>query len=96
MLAMPSYYEGFGLPVLEAMNCGCPVLASDRSSLPEIAGDAAIFVDPDDVDGWSQAILSVLSNTDLREDLIEAGYERSNHFSWKRTTEQTRGVYLQV
>ena len=96
MLAMPSYYEGFGLPVLEAMNCGCPVLASDRSSLPEIAGDAAIFVDPDDVDGWSQAILSVLSNADLREDLVEAGYERSNHFSWMRTAEQTRGVYLQV
>ena len=94
MLALPSYYEGFGFPVLEAMQCGCPVLASDRSSLPEIAGDSALLIEPDDVEGWSQAILSILSDSKLRKDLIKAGYERSKQFSWERTAEQTLDVYL--
>lgn len=96
LLALPSYYEGFGLPVLEAMHCGCPVLASDRASLPEVAGDAAILLDPDDVDGWSQAISDVLSDSNMGEKLIKAGIKQAKRFSWKNTAEQTLKVYLDV
>ena len=94
LLALPSYYEGFGLPVLEAMHCGCPVLASDRASLPEVAGDAALLLDPDDVDGWSKAISALLSDSKMRERLIKAGYIQAERFSWEKTAEQTLKVYL--
>ncbi len=85
--AYPSLYEGFGLPVLEAMQCGCPVVASDVSSVPEVAGEAAILVDPHDVDAISNAIHTVLTDTPTREKLVASGLGRAEMFSWRRCAE---------
>ena len=80
-LAFPSLAEGFGLPVAEAMACGTPVVTSESSSLPEVAGDAAILVDPEDVDAIAAAVAGVLEDEGLRRDLRERGYERSRSFT---------------
>ena len=80
-LVFPSLAEGFGLPVAEAMACGSPVVTSESSSLPEVAGDAAILVDPEDVDAIAAAVAGVLEDEGLRRDLRERGYERSRSFS---------------
>ncbi len=79
----PSLYEGFGLPVIEAMQCGTPVLCSTRSSLPEVAGDAALLVDPFDVDALSRAMLRLVKDLDLRRTLVERGYAQARKFSWR-------------
>ena len=89
----PSYYEGFGLPVLEAMTFGIPVITSNQSSLPEVAGNAALFVDPADIDGFVSATQSVIDNPDLHRHLSQAGKERSLLFSWKKTALQTLEAY---
>jgi glycosyltransferase involved in cell wall biosynthesis len=89
----PSYYEGFGLPPLEAMSCGTPVIVSDRSSLPEIVGDAGICVDPDDPDALAQAIAHVIGDPLLRETLREAGLERARRFTWQQTAQATLLAY---
>jgi glycosyltransferase involved in cell wall biosynthesis len=78
----PSLYEGFGLPVIEAMQCGTPVICSNTSSLPEVAGDAALLVDPLDVDALTQAMVCLLRDADLRRTLIEHGYTQAQKFSW--------------
>lgn len=78
----PSLYEGFGLPVVEAMQCGTPVICSNTSSLPEVAGDAALLVDPLDVDALAQAMARLLDDADLRRTLVERGYAQSQKFSW--------------
>jgi len=93
MLTLPSHYEGFGFPVLEAMHCGCPVICSDRASLPEVAGDAAILLDPDDIDAWSQSIESLLSDTKKQNQMIENGYQQANNFSWNKTARETVQIY---
>jgi glycosyltransferase involved in cell wall biosynthesis len=93
MLTLPSHYEGFGFPVLEAMHCGCPVICSDRASLPEVAGDAAILLDPDDIDAWSQSIESLLSDTTKQNQMIEKGYQQANNFSWNKTARETVQIY---
>jgi glycosyltransferase involved in cell wall biosynthesis len=93
MLTLPSHYEGFGFPVLEAMHCGCPVICSDRASLPEVAGDAAILLDPDDIDAWSQSIESLLSDTEKQNQMIEKGYQQANNFSWNKTARETVQIY---
>lgn len=92
----PSLYEGFGLPPLEAMACGAPVIVSNRSSLPEVVGDAGLQVDALDVDGLAEAMLSVIENDELRTSLGKRGIERASTFSWQRCAEQTLGVYRQV
>ena len=92
----PSRYEGFGLPVLEAMTCGCPVIASNNSSLPEVAGDAAVWVDPDDETGIATAIRDLMSDDVLRRRLAEQGRERAKRFSWKTCAETVLGVYRSV
>lgn len=92
----PSIYEGFGLPVLEAMQCGTPVITTNVSSLPEVAGDAALLVAPDDVRGLTAAMRRVLAEPGLREDLRGKGFERSQCFSWRKTAELTAEVYRQV
>jgi len=93
LLAYPSLYEGFGLPPLEAMACGCPVVTSNTSSLPEVVGEAGIMVDPYDVDGLAQAMRRVLTDSKLRDDMVRKGLEQSKKFSWEKAAEQTREVY---
>jgi glycosyltransferase involved in cell wall biosynthesis len=92
----PSLYEGFGLPPLEAMACGTPVITSNVSSLPEVVGDAAILVDPYDTEALSSAMLKLISDTDLRHVLREKGLARAKLFSWDETARQTLRVYEQV
>jgi glycosyltransferase involved in cell wall biosynthesis len=94
--AYPSLYEGFGLPVLEAMACGTPTLTSDLSSLPEVAGNAAVLVDPRDVDSIRMGLEQVLLDTDLRLRLREAGYRQAARFSWDRCGRETAAVYRSV
>jgi len=78
----PSLYEGFGLPVLEAMQCGCPVITSNTTSIPEVAGDAALLIDPHDTSDIADAIHKILTDAGLREDLIEKGLLQAKKFSW--------------
>jgi glycosyltransferase involved in cell wall biosynthesis len=92
----PSYYEGFGLPVLEAMACGTPVITSNVSSLPEVVGDAGITVSPGDVQAIADAIERLLRDTELRESLVSAGQKQSRQFSWAATAEQTVSVYREI
>ncbi|MHC5719148.1 MAG: glycosyltransferase family 4 protein, partial [Nostoc sp.] len=92
----PSHYEGFGLPVLEAMTLGAPVVTSNTSSIPEVTGDAAILIDPDDYMQLAEAILQVISDSQLRQDLINKGKIRANLFSWERTAEQTLKAYRSI
>ena len=89
----PSYYEGFGLPVLEAMTLGTPVITSNTSSLPEVAGDAAILIDPNNINQLADAILQVISDSQVRQKLIEKGKERAKLFSWERTASETINAY---
>jgi len=85
---LPSLYEGFGLPVLEAMACGTPVITSTASALQEVAGDAALTVPPNDAIGLSEAMYQVLNDRELRDELCLRGLKRAAAFSWERTAEQ--------
>jgi len=89
----PSLYEGFGMPPLEAMACGCPVICADRGALAEVTGDAAILVDPEDVAGLAAQLTRVAIEEDVRGALRKAGLERAAYFDWKRTAAQTGEVY---
>ncbi|MEJ7787791.1 MAG: glycosyltransferase family 1 protein, partial [Solirubrobacteraceae bacterium] len=89
----PSRYEGFGLPVLEAMAAGAPVVCSDRTSLPEVAGDAAMLVSPDGIDQLAGAIHRVVSHEALRRDLIDRGLARAAGFTWETCADRTVAVY---
>lgn len=89
----PSRYEGFGLPVLEAMACGTAIACSNTSSLPEVAGDAALYFNPEDIAGLAHALRRLMSNPSLRHDLAERGLDLSKKFSWSRTAAQTLEVY---
>jgi alpha-1,3-rhamnosyl/mannosyltransferase len=92
MLLYPSRYEGFGLPVLEAMQCGVPVVASRAASIPEVLGDAGLLLDPLDAAAWQTAIARVLTEPGLAGGMRDAGVERAAAFSWKRTADETLGV----
>jgi len=89
----PSYFEGFGLPPLEAMKCGAPVIVGNKTSLPEVVGDAALMIDPFDVNAIAAAIKRVTTDSDLRAELRVKGLERAKHFDWKETARQTLEVY---
>jgi len=89
----PSLYEGFGMPILEAMACGTPVLTSNVTSLPEVAGDAAVQVDPYDVESIAEGILRLLATPSLREQCIRKGFERVKEFTWEKTARETLAVY---
>ena len=96
LFLFPSLYEGFGLPVLEAMACGTPVVTSNVSSLPEVAGEAAILVDPYDVKAIAEAMRQVLEDPELAAELREKGLERASQFTWERTARETIAVYEKV
>jgi len=88
LFAFPSLYEGFGLPVLEAMACGTPVVCSEASSLPEVAGDAAILMDPLDVCGWAEAMEQALDNEEVRRELVARGLAQARRFRWDRAARE--------
>lgn len=96
VFVMPSIYEGFGLPVLEAMSCGCPVVTSKKGSLPEVAGDAAIYVNPDSIDEIAEEVGKLLKNDELRGKLSNKGLEQAKKFSWEKTARETVDVYKKV
>lgn len=96
LFVFPSLYEGFGFTPLEAMACGTPVLASNRSSLPEVVGDAGILLRPDDPAVWADTIAMLLSSPEKRATMTEAGYLQAERFSWNETARQTADVYRQV
>jgi glycosyltransferase involved in cell wall biosynthesis len=96
LLVHTAYYEGFGNPPLEAMASGLPVIASNRTSIPEVVGDGGILLDPFDVDGFAYWMREVLSNEDLRIKLSEKGYRRSMNFSWEKCARETLEVYREV
>jgi glycosyltransferase involved in cell wall biosynthesis len=96
VFVFPSRYEGFGLPVLEAMACGCPVICSNAASLPEVAGDAALLRDPEDVEGFAEDIERVLTDGALRQGLRERGLAQAAKFPWERTARETIAVYRRV
>jgi glycosyltransferase involved in cell wall biosynthesis len=93
LLVHPAFYEGFGLPPLEAMACGTPVVVSNTSSLPEVVGDAALLVDPSDVDSMAVAIWRLLSDEALRKQMREKGFRRARRFSWKKAALETLDIY---
>jgi len=96
VFVFPSFYEGFGLPPLEAMACGTPVITSNTSSLPEVVGDGGIMVDPTDINTLAKVIYEVLTNEGLRDDMIQKGFERAKMFSWEKTARETLKVYEQL
>lgn len=92
----PSFEEGFGIPLLEAMAVGCPVVSSNSSSLPEVGADAALYFDPRDINDMTDKIKKVLNDQKLKRELIEKGQRRYREFSWKKMAEQTLKVYQEV
>jgi glycosyltransferase involved in cell wall biosynthesis len=96
VFVFPSLYEGFGMPPLEAMACGAPVICSNAASLLEVVGDAALTLAPLDVEGWADAICEILSNNTLRQDLQARGLRRASQFTWERTALETMAVYEKV
>lgn len=96
VFVMPSLYEGFGLPILEAMACGCPVITSKEGSLPEVAKDSAFYVDAYDMDSIANGIKKVFNNESIQKDLSEKGIKHSGQFSWKKTASETLSTYKKV
>jgi glycosyltransferase involved in cell wall biosynthesis len=95
-LLYPSLYEGFGIPILEAMAAGCPVITSKIGAMAEVADNAALLVDPNDTDEMVAAMERVIYDTGLRESLIAAGLNRARERTWERCTEETLGVYREA
>ena len=96
VFVFPSFYEGFGVPPLEAMACGTPVITSNTSSLPEVVGDAAIMVNPHKINEIASTINRVLENKQLQEDLRQKGYTRAAHFTWVRSAQKMLSIYTQL
>jgi glycosyltransferase involved in cell wall biosynthesis len=96
LFAFPSLDEGFGMPVLEAMSAGVPVIASNRSALPEVCGDAALLVDPEDTDSIAAGLMDLITNPDLGSQLIRRGRDRARQFSWTAAVQATWNVYREL
>jgi glycosyltransferase involved in cell wall biosynthesis len=96
IFAFPSLYEGFGLPVLESMACGTPVITSNVSSLPEVAGNAAIMINPYDVEALAYNMSKILSDTQARKQMIVRGFEQIEKFSWNNSAQQLQEIYLNM
>ena len=91
-LVFVSLYEGFGLPILEAMACGCPVITCDRTSLAEVGGDSVFYVDPEDIDNIARGVHQTMANTKLRQDFSNKGLERAKLFSWDKTAKALQQI----
>jgi glycosyltransferase involved in cell wall biosynthesis len=96
LFVFPSLYEGFGLPPLEAMACGCPVVVSNTSSMPEVCGNAALYVNPYNVPEIAQAMERVLTDTKLKKDMIKKGLKQAKKFSWEKNARETLEVYEEL
>jgi glycosyltransferase involved in cell wall biosynthesis len=96
VLAHPAFYEGFGLPPLEAMACGLPVIVSNVASLPEVVGDAGLLIDPHESDELTVAMWRVLNDDELRKEMVEKGLRQAGRFSWKRAARETLEIYRRV
>jgi glycosyltransferase involved in cell wall biosynthesis len=96
VFAFPSFFEGFGIPPLEAMACGAPVITSNTSSLPEVVGNAALQVDPHDIDALADAILRLLDDESLREELRQKGYEQVKHYTWDASARKMLTIYQKL
>lgn len=96
LMILPSLYEGFGLPILEAMRCGCPVITTKRGSLPEVGGDAVLYTEPEDEQAIINAIQMLFYDEKLQQRLSKKGYEQAEQFTWKKTAEQTMAVYEKI
>jgi glycosyltransferase involved in cell wall biosynthesis len=93
VLVMPSFYEGFGFPALEAMQCGTPVVVADRASLPEVVGEAGLLIDPEDPASIAGALRRLLEDPELPARCREAGFRQAGTFSWRATAERTLDAY---
>lgn len=96
LFVMPSLYEGFGIPILEAMGCGVAVLSSNASSLPEVVGDTAVCIPPNDQAAWTRNIFHLLNNPEQRQQQIIAGFEQTKTFSWQKSARQLLEIYQQL
>lgn len=96
MLVLPSFHEGFGMPAVEAMACGTPVVVTNRGSVPEVVGDAGIYIEPESVESIASGIEQLLHNSELRKELREKGLERAKRFTWRRTAEIALQTYQKL
>src|SRR2546421_5066552 len=96
VFAFPSFFEGFGVPPIEAMACGAPVITSNTSSLPEVVGDAALLIDPNDTHALARAIMRLLEDAQLREELRQKGYERAKHYTWAASARKMLTIYQRL
>jgi len=94
--AYPSFFEGFGIPLLEAMQCGAPTITSDRTCFPEVVGDASLMIDPFDEQSIADGLWRMISDAGLREELRRRGFTRASLFDWRETARLTLDVYEQV
>jgi alpha-1,3-rhamnosyl/mannosyltransferase len=95
-LVLPSFDEGFGLPVLEAMSAGVPVVTSNRGSLPEVVGDAGVLLDPGDVSAWAETLERLTTDSSWSASLAGAGLERARGFTWQRSADELHRAYLEA
>jgi glycosyltransferase involved in cell wall biosynthesis len=96
LFVFPSFFEGFGIPPLEAMACGCPCVVSNVASLPEVCGDSAYYVNPYDIEDIARGIETVLSDEKLREDLIKKGFENIKRFSWEESAKKIVQIIREI
>jgi len=96
LFLFPSFYEGFGIPILEAMACGVPVITSNVSSMPEVAGDAAILVNPKSPEEIKEAIIKILGDEDLKKEMIQKGFKQIKKFSWEESAKKLVKAFEKV